>query len=192
FGETPSFFLSVGKSTRIAAACLNKYRPVLHDANSDLHKATAQRMLDLLHRQSDLEKLISDGELSLRKKWITLMDINNNFDFPQLDLDILREYTCGTYQLEQSAAYAKAHLYEHDNEFELQISPDDDPLIRCRLHSRHSNATRYFICIDYDKHDMNDPIKDHYCQCKNGKRMLGCCGYVATVLWYLGYARHIG
>ena len=120
------------------------------------------------------------------------MDINNNINFPELDLDFLRDYTCGTYQLKQSEAYAKAHLYEHDNEFELQISPDDDRLIRCRLHSRHSNATRYFICIQFDNDDDDEPIKDHYCQCKDGKRMMGCCVHVSTVLWYLGYARHIG
>jgi hypothetical protein len=187
-----SFLLNIGKLTRIVAACLNKYRPVLYDANSDHHKAVAKRMLDLLHRQSELEKLASSSQLSLRKKWITLTNIDNNFAFPQLDLDFLRNYTCGTYQLKQSKAYAKAHLYEHDNEFELQISPDDDRLIRCRLHSRHSNVTRYFICIAFDNDDDDEPIKDHYCQCKDGKRMVGCCGHIATVLWYLGYARHIG
>jgi hypothetical protein len=186
------FLINIGKLTRIVAACLNKYRPLLYDANSDHDKAIAQRMMDLLHRQSQLEKLISGGQLSLRRKWITLMHMDNNFDFPQLDLDFLRDYTCGTYQIKQSASYAKAHLYEHDNEFELQISPDNDRLIRCRLHSRHSNVTRYFICIEFDKDDNDEPIKDHYCQCKDGKRMVGCCGHVATVLWYLGYARHIG
>ena len=120
------------------------------------------------------------------------MDMDNNFDFPQLDLHFLRDDTCGTYQIKQSKSYAKAHLYEHDNEFELQISSDNDRLIRCRLHSRHLNVTHYFICIEFDKHDDDEPIKDHSCQCKDGKRMVGCCGHVATVLWYLGYARHIG
>ncbi|CAF1576005.1 unnamed protein product [Adineta ricciae] len=72
------------------------------------------------------------------------MDINNTIDFPELDLDFLREYTCETYQMKQSKAYAKAHFYEHDNKFELQISPDDDQLIWCRLHSHHSNTTYYF------------------------------------------------
>ena len=57
------------------------------------------------------------------------MDMDNNFDFSQLDLDFLRDYTCGTCQIKQSKSYAKAHLYEHDNESELQISPDNDRLI---------------------------------------------------------------
>ncbi|CAF5195043.1 unnamed protein product [Rotaria magnacalcarata] len=152
----------------------------------------AQRMLNLLNRRSELERTVNNGILSLRKKWIPLLNIDNNFNFPVLDIDFLRDYTCGTYQIKQSEAYAKAHLHENDNEFELQISPENDHLIRCRLHSRHSNSTRYFICVQYDETDEEEPIKDHYCQCEDGKKTVGCCGHIATVVWYLGYARHIG
>ena len=65
--------------------------------------------------------LVSSGQLSLLKNWKKLFDINENFDFPQLDLDFLRYYTCGTYQLKMSESYAKANLYENQNEFELQV-----------------------------------------------------------------------
>ncbi|CAF3020910.1 unnamed protein product [Rotaria sp. Silwood2] len=61
-----SFLLNIGKLTRIVAACLNKYRPVLYDANSDHDKAIVQRIIDLLDRQSTLEKLVSSNQLSLR------------------------------------------------------------------------------------------------------------------------------
>ena len=91
-----------------------------------------------------------------------------------------------------SESYAKAHLYENENEFEIQVSPDQDQVVRCRLHSRYSATTRYYICIEYDNNDENEPIKDHFCQCKVGKRKIGCCAHVATILWYIGYARHIG
>lgn len=30
-----------------------------------------------------------------------------------------------------------------------------------------------------------------YCLCKTGARVVGVCAHVASVLWYLGYARHI-
>ena len=99
---------------------------------------------------------------------------------------------CGTYQLKLNEQNVKAHQYENENEFELQIFPDYDQLIQCRLHSRHSDNTRYFMCIGFDNNDKDEPIKDHFCQCKNGKRQIGCCAYVATMLWYIGYARHIG
>ncbi|CAF4476634.1 unnamed protein product [Rotaria socialis] len=149
-------------------------------------------MVNLLNRRSELERTVNNGILSLRKKWIPLLNIDNNFNFPVLDVDFLRDYTCGTYQIKQSEAYAKAHLHEYDNEFELQISPENDQPIRCRLHSRHSNSTRYFICVQNDENDEEEPSKDHYCQWKDGKKTVGCCGHIATVLWYLGYARHIG
>lgn len=29
-----------------------------------------------------------------------------------------------------------------------------------------------------------------YCVCKTGARVVGVCAHVASVLWYLGYARH--
>jgi hypothetical protein len=77
-----SFLVNIGNLTRIVAACLNQYRPVLYNANSDYDRVTAQRMIDLLHRQSGLEKLVSSGKLSLRRKWFTLMDVSNNFNFP--------------------------------------------------------------------------------------------------------------
>ena len=77
---------------------------------------------------------------------------------------------------------AKAHLYENDEEFKLQISPDYDQLTRCRLHSRDSGNTRYFICIEFDNNDEDKPIKDHFCQYKNRKREVWCCAHVATIL----------
>ncbi|CAF3356926.1 unnamed protein product [Rotaria sp. Silwood2] len=187
-----SFLLNLGTLSRIIAASLNRYRPIIYDTTSVEHEDMAQRMLSLLKQQSNIETLVSSGQLSLRKNGIKLFELRENFNFPHLDLDFLRNYTCGTYQLKMSEPYAKAHLYENENEFELQMSPDNDQLIRCRLHSRHSGNTRYFICIEFDNKDEDEPIKDHFCQCKGGKRKIGCCAHIATILWYIGYARHIG
>ena len=92
-----------------------------------------------------------------------------NFDFPHLDLGFLRHYTCGTHQMKMSEPYEKAHLYENENQFEIQISLDYDQLIRCPLHSRHSGNTRYYICIEFDNNDEDEPFKDHFCQCKKWK-----------------------
>lgn len=33
-------------------------------------------------------------------------------------------------------------------------------------------------------------IPGWYCECKVGPRTVGCCAHVASVLWYLGYARN--
>ena len=33
-------------------------------------------------------------------------------------------------------------------------------------------------------------IKNWYCDCKAGARVVGTCVHVSSVLWYLGVARH--
>ena len=119
------------------------------------------------------------------------MDIKAELKFPILSLDFLRKYTCRTYQIKQSQGYAKQHLYDNEQEFTLELSRSVDDLLRCWLHSRHSNNTKYFLCVRFANNDEKELIKDHYCQCKSGPGMVGCCGHVATVLWYRGYARHI-
>jgi hypothetical protein len=143
-------------------------------------------------RTSHLEQLITNGDLSLRKNWKNILDLELDFNFPYLTLDFLREYTCGVYQIKQSSSYAKVHLYDNDGQFEYQLSSSDDTILRCRLHSKHSSTTLYFLYIRFDNDDDDDdePIKDHYCQCKSGARNLGCCSHIATVLWYIGYARY--
>ncbi|CAF4102603.1 unnamed protein product, partial [Rotaria sp. Silwood1] len=176
---------------RTVAASLNKYRSRLYEGKSPEDYALANKMLLLKSRSSHLEQLIINGDLSLRKQWNNIYDIEPDFNFPYLTLDFLREYTCGIYQIKQSSSYAKAHLFNNDDQFEFQLFSSNDSLLRCRLHSKHSRTTKYYLSIQFDNDDDDDPIKDHYCQCKSGARNLGCCSHVATVLWYIGYARHI-
>ena len=187
-----SFIPNIAALTGILAAYINKYRAVLYDANSPEHHVITHRTLQAGQRRSEIERLVSSNQLSMRKKWIKLVDSNSDSNFPNLPLDFLRQHACGTYQIKQSKAYAKAHLYENDEKFTLEFSPSDDNLLRCRLQSRHSNNTKYFLCVRFNESDNDDPIKDHYCQCKSGTRMVGCCGHIATILWYLGYAHHFG
>ncbi|CAF1060022.1 unnamed protein product [Rotaria magnacalcarata] len=160
-----SFLLNLGTLSRIVAASLNRYRPIIYDTKSVEHEDMAQPMLSLLKQQNNIETLVSSVQLLVRKNCIKIFDIRENFDFPHLDLDFLRNYTFVTYQLKMSKPYAKANLFENENELELQMSPDNDQLIRCQLHSRHSGNTRYFICIEFDNNDEDEPIRDHFCQC---------------------------
>ena len=183
-----SFILNIATSTRTLTVCLNKYRPVLYDANSSEDETIVPRMLQARHRSSEIEQLISRNQLSMWKNWAALIDLDTDLNFPLVTLDFLCTYTFGTYQIKQS----KAHLFDNEEEFALKLSPSDDSLLRCQLHSRHSNNTKYFLCVRFDAIDNDDPSKAHYCQCKSGTRMVGCCGHVATTLWYLGYVRHVG
>ena len=45
--------------------------------------------------------------------------------------------------------------------------------------------------IKYDQNGEGyDAITGYMCRCKIGLRTIGTCCHVASVLWYLGYARH--
>ncbi|CAF1089636.1 unnamed protein product [Didymodactylos carnosus] len=141
-------------------------------------------MLELQNTTSALAEEITFLRLFLRKKWIPMKGCS--IDFPQLSLEYLRHFTCDSYQLKQSKAYSKSHLDEN-GDFDVELSPEKDSLLRCRIQSRHQNRTKYYLCIKYDTLDSDEPILDNYCQYKCGNRTIGCCAQTATVLWYIGY-----
>jgi len=49
----------------------------------------------------------------------------------------------------------------------------------------------YFIQTILILKDGFDSVKACYCQCKTGARTVGCCTYIASVLWYLEYYRYM-
>ena len=69
-------------------------------------------------------------------------------------------------------------------------------LLRCRLQSRHAEATKYWVFVEYSTPDPFDGVDDResvfkklvswYCTCKSGARTLGMCGHVAATIYYLG------
>lgn len=70
--------------------------------------------------------------------------------------------------------------------------------LHVRVYSRFRNMTKHeiFIAFNLDVEENEDgnvqrvPIEGYYCTCKSGARTLGTCAHVASVLWYLGYARY--
>ena len=108
-------------------------------------------------------------------------------NFPKFTVaQIAQNITCGIYQIEQAKHYVDQHMNEHGG-FQFFIHKTADNLIRARLQSRHVAATKYFVWIKYTK----DELIGWYCQCKAGRRLVGCCAHVATLIWYFAYARHI-
>ncbi|CAH1106477.1 unnamed protein product [Psylliodes chrysocephalus] len=43
---------------------------------------------------------------------------------------------------------------------------------------------------DYEFNRNEEPIFGYYCTCWSGARTVGTYAHVASVLWFLGYARH--
>jgi len=61
-------------------------------------------------------------------------------------------------------------------------------IIQEQIQSRHVNASQYDVFIKY-KPNINDIRSNEgwIRTCKNGKRTVGCCSHVASILFYLRY-----
>ena len=207
--QCTSFLPSYRKCLRILTAALNAFRPVLYNTatNAPFHQEIADRMMDLSRATSNpLAERVSKGELSNRgRKWtaaettptaseLLIGDPIAVPDFPRLqEEDICKSITCGTYQIEQAKHYTDEHS-SSEGGFDFYVHKSAPDLVRVRLQSRHKNATKYFVWVQFLASHESSPgkITGWFCQCKSGQRVVGCCAHVATVIWFLGYARHKG
>ena len=96
-------------------------------------------------------------------------------DFPHLDETELRNITCGVYQLKLSSSYMQEYLEVNS---EIFVHQEDDT--RSVTESPHIIQDIFVM----------DRVTAWYCKCRAGTRVVGVCSHIASILWYLGYARH--
>jgi len=89
-----------------------------------------------------------------------------------------------------------------NEEYHIEMLRDENRLPqpgfrRVRVFSRFRNATRYQHWIAYrptneneNDQDEDNLIQGYYCTCNSGARIVGTCAHIASVVWYLGYARY--
>lgn len=64
-------------------------------------------------------------------------------------------------------------------------------LLRGRIQSRHSRSRIYYVYILIEDHlEGRNAVLSHYCSCVVGKRTLGCCSHIMSIMWYLGWGRY--
>ena len=206
--QHPRYYLEYSELIKITTAPMNALRPVLYDTSTDrrMHSAIADKMLRLANEETNpVAVRVTSGPLSTRgKNWDPInariqpdeSELNTPDvmpDFPTLPLEELQNnITLGTYQIKQAAHYTDEHLH-NEGGFTIYIHKSADDLIRARIQSRHRNSTKYFTWVQFkarSTRSRNGEITGWYCQCKAGMRVVGCCAHVATVIWYLAYARH--
>ncbi|CAF2672623.1 unnamed protein product [Rotaria sp. Silwood2] len=177
---------NIGDYFAIVCALINAYRPLfIADISKD--NAIADRMLGLATQSNNIktyiDKLKNKSDKSL--KW-TLLNANHLVkDFPRMTFNELNDLTLGTFQLKQAKKYAVEHL-SNDGSFNIKVAKQRDDLIRAQIQSRHKNAILYDIWVQYDQKE----ILGWYCRCPNGCRVIGCCSHIASVIWYLSFARY--
>jgi hypothetical protein len=187
---------------RISAALINKF---YNRSESDKgHEMTIINEMKLkVNTINRLETIFESSRIDRKRSLYKRIDCNSIKDFPKLDLKTLTtKITLGTYQLRQSLGYLTEHISE-SGRYSIEIFSDNKSifdentrLLKTRIQSRHSNATKYNSYITYSPttnsvaNDSNS-IKDWICSCKNGRRTVGCCSHVASVIYYLSHGRYV-
>jgi len=143
-----------------------------------------------LERMKLQDSLLSRIEISgLSKpnvKWIALSH-TVIVDFPKLSNEDLEVLTLGKYQTSLAPEYTKTHLNET---YEVFSNPQFRGLIKVRLGSRFRAAVYHHLCIEYwPNRNGAERISSWHCQCQVGARLVGCCGHIASVLWFSDLGR---
>jgi len=193
----------LGDFVRIACAIINRFHTLIHMQGAD--EELAEKMLEVANQPNELQTRVENERLHLRNlndPWFPMTG-EHLPGFPRLPLEYLRDKTFGTYQVRLAPSYVQDRIQRNPaHEFEFETQLNEVGLLRSRLHSRFTNAIKYMLWISFIEtlpnrqeeeriaQPQQEPIRGYYCLCKAGARTLGICAHVATVLWYLGYARY--
>ncbi|XP_011263507.2 uncharacterized protein LOC105255738 [Camponotus floridanus] len=190
---------NLGDFFRIAGAIINRYHPLVHMEGANFQ--LAQQLLARAQEPNVVQARVEMENLRTRNaRWIRL-NHNQVNDFPHLDIDYLRDLTVGIYQVYLAAGYIQDRLQREDKEFHIDMLTNEHGFLRVRQYSRFRNATTHQLWIAYNAIHNENNIDDennidhkhilgYYCTCQSGARIVGCCAHVASVIWFLGYARH--
>ena len=112
---------------------------------------------------------------------LTLVEAHNQLYFLSLNRFFI---FLGIYQLKQAKSYTIEHL-SADGKYAVKIGKHRPDIIKAKIQSRHKNSTSYDVWIRY----LAQEILGWYCTCPAGARTVGCCAHVASIIWYLSFAR---
>ncbi|XP_061196609.1 uncharacterized protein LOC133204881 [Saccostrea echinata] len=177
----------IGDYLRIVCSICNKYRPPINTGTFEDDLAIATKMTMLAKQSNELQSFVQENGLDKRSmKWQKLdaEETSTCITFPKLTEDEIRELTIGVYQLKTAKSYSSEHFTD-DGSFEVLVSNEIPNIISARIQSRHVSSKKYSLWVKYDT-----SILSWYCTCKNGARVVGMCGHIACVIWFLSYARH--
>lgn len=192
---------------RIAAALLNAFGVPLTD-----HRLTQEIVNRIPHHspRNQLAEYVITNNMNRRRADFESMnaEVPGLDDFPILSEDDLILYALGTYQVQQARSYYGEHV-KSDGSYVIEVCREPnmndfsaetynwiDPwLLRGRIQSRHSSRRTYYVYILVERLEGQDAqgldaILGHYCSCIIGKRTLGCCAHIMSIIWYMGWGRY--
>lgn len=188
----------------VAAALINRFHPVLVD------REDAREIVSVIQERIFEENYLADFvELhNLNRKRAQYRSITveiNNIDFPRMEYEDLILISLGIYQIKQARSYYGEHIRQ-DGSYIIEVCREVDDellsnlniinnentwLLRGKIASRHISSKKYYIYILIDA-TLNGryAIKNYCCNCIVGRRTIGCCAHIMTLIWYLSWARY--
>lgn len=185
----------------IAAALINKFHTRISDRDD------AEQILSVInermYQHNTLADYVIQYNLNRRRSHfvnITVGSENLN-DFPRLTMSELLLISCGPYQIRQSRSYYGEHIRasgtytveicrEGNNNLPGDFLENNCWILRGKIQSRHIGRKIYYVYFIINNNNAGrHAIQQYYCNCIVGKRTVGCCAHVMTVIWYIGWAR---
>ncbi|CAH2088907.1 unnamed protein product [Euphydryas editha] len=190
---------------RIAAAITNAFHDPITD-NSNAHEIV-ERINNRMNIENLLAEYVIGQNLNSRRVRFQSMsaELPDLQDFPRLTARDLIIFSLGTYQIKLARSYYAEHARNGTYTIELYRDTEDLPnilnnyniagnnfwLLRGRIQSRHRRSRTYYtyILIDLNKRGL-EALEHYYCSCKSGRRTLGSCSHIISIVWFLGWARY--
>lgn len=187
---------------KVAAALINKFHLRVRD------REDASQILEIINERLYMNNTLADyviqNNLNRRRAQFISINVNiNNVPFPRMTYSDLILFSCGTYQLKQARSYYGEHI-RNDGSYTIEVCAErasnlpqglslteNCTLLRGKIHSRHISRKIYYVYILYNNNmEGREAIIQYYCNCLVGRRTVGCCAHVMTIIWYLSWARH--
>jgi hypothetical protein len=185
---------------KIAAAILNHFHVPIED------NALAEEFLTQIRAKRDCPNILFDyvkrTRLNACRAHFQRLEANDLENFPSLSEEQIIIMALGTYQLKLARSYCAEHMqnvlylievYRENRLRDLPIDGNNENvwLRRGHMQSRHVRARTYYCYILLNNNNESN-IEQHYCTCLTGRRTMGTCAHIVSIIWYLGYARHTG
>lgn len=180
----------VGIFFKIAAFINNKFGKRL---TSDVE--LAEDILAMMHSKKNVSnKLAIEAEEKgwfRRKTLFKPITSDEVPDFPEMTERQLITFFTGSYQLSQAVSYL-AEMVDDDGKLNMEYAREEPNVLKVKVQSRHISRTSYRCFIRYAPGTIGvSGIKDHACECANGRRTVGCCSHIAAIVYYLSHARYL-
>lgn len=187
---------------RIAAALINAFQEPY--ADSQYSDEFINIVNTNMHKPNLLADYVEQHNMNRQRVAFERLEANppNLQDFPRLTYHELILFAVGTYHLKIARSYCWEHVRE-DGTYVIEVyrhphyinigGLGDKTLLRGRIQSRHVRSRTYYTYILYTPgHNSKDAIVEHVCSCIHGRRTLGSCAHIISMLYYLAFARHEG